>query len=84
MAVNAEPTRALSNGIVVRIVMITKVIAPAAILSGSQVLIADEDLIKLSLEMFKSLPIYWLQLTRRNHCWYEMTAYLLGEDYHQF
>jgi hypothetical protein len=64
--------------------MITKVIAPAAILSGSQVLIADEDLIKLSLEMFKSLPIYWLQLTRRNHCWYETTAYLLGEDYHQF
>lgn len=75
MAVNAEPTRALSNGIVVRRVMIKKVIAPAATLSGSQVLIADEDLIKLSLEMFNPLPIYWLQLTHRDHCSYEMTAY---------
>jgi hypothetical protein len=39
-------------------VMIKKVITPAATLSGSQVLIADEDLITVSLEMFNSLPIY--------------------------
>jgi hypothetical protein len=54
IAVNAEPTIALSRGIEVSIDITKNVIAPAARLSGSQVLIADEDLITPFLMLFSS------------------------------
>ena len=79
IAVNAEATIALSMGIVVNIDINKKVIAPATRLRGSQLLIAEEDLITLHyLVLYPHLLITSARSNLYSDDEYQSTSLLVG------